>query len=517
MIALDRAVAAHKSLKRTQRAAAGPGDVIHPGPSDEGPSHLSDDDETLDEEDENVLEANASPAASFPGLTLSLADVPMTTEDLIGIVDLLSNAKSKIRSLSLTALETPVGLAKQTVGQLTKLLSRQRSLIELQISDLCELTRVHVLVLQQALDENINLAVKAAQRRRERRQQRAEQMQAMRDQDRLDFFYWENTGRAGLMQLESSQRQVLTKQSRAQVKLMASGAQLVYMQKMHAKQRQDAQDECRELKATVAAQWCSQSWLPLCIAKVAADEAVFRDSINSQLAGALDQLFVAKREHYKQCQTALLLRQNIQLGFRAKVMRDERMARVRIRGFHLGHYVAWKMLASLRGIGGGLWSSQKQTSKRKESSGASSPSAQAAAATLVAPSTGGRSPEPLVAMEAVGSGKIDGNIRVALPTDDELDETIGSDMIEAMRRRSVGGSDVATKIVRIVRAKSIASKSTSMFVDLVEPEYSEPTAPAVAVPSDSDNSQPPVLETDESLASTLRTEPQPLQGGDDLM
>jgi hypothetical protein len=463
-LVFERTVAAEKSARRMKLlptdergAAAGPGG---------DPERLHSDHPTdASDSDAGQYSSTSDPAASFPGLTLSLGDVPMTAEDLISVVEYLANVKPKIRSLSLTALQTPLCLAKQTVGQLTKLLERQRSIIELQISDCCELSHVHVLLLQQALDENINLAVKSEQKRRELQQQRAEERTAQRAQDELDFYYWENSNRMGIMQLQTSQRSEMARQFRAKTKIMASGAQLVFVKKLQAQERQVALDECCELKRQVAMQWLVEVWFPLWFARCVADEALFRDSINSAVAASLDELHVAKRDHHRQCKAAMQLRRDTQLAERAKTMMDEKRSRIKLKGRHLGHYVAWKMLATLRGI-------LPARLVRRRSVVPLPPKSLSLQIDETTTLTSGREDlEPKSGYVAADADSLLGGGDEPNAEEEAEDEGIDEKLRQSVkdtRKRSVAGPDGATKIAGVVRAKSLSTKRMSLFPDLVD-------------------------------------------------
>ena len=496
------------------------------GEADEDTQHLTEKESVNDH-------SSAGVSQQLPGMALSLADVSMTAQDLIPVVDFLANSSKKIRSLSLLSLETPLGLAKQTTNLLVKLLTRQSSIIELQISDTCQLGQVHVLQLQQALDQNIQAAVRAEQKRQDLRDSRAQEREEQRQQDVMDFYYWENSNRMGIMQLQNSQRTDLIKQFHQRMKTILSGAQKMFTSALQEQERQRALRECQDAKIRLASHWVNDVWYSLCANAKIAEEGVFRESIQASLASALDDMHIQKRDHFRQSKMAERNRTDSQLAERAKLMIDERRERNILSGKHLGHYVASKMLAiHLRLLPSRL--KLKEAKNPQSFVKPTQPTVAAAALPHFQPGTfvaNGEfdsstvfastvtsataacdeppSPSAAVAAHPKSSKRNDGDIC----DDDEIDAALGERLrhsLADMKMRGGGtidlahgsssADDAASKLAGIVRAKSLSSQRLSLFPDLANDPGSPKREDADGF-SNENSAAPPVVEAAQEVVA----------------
>lgn len=416
-------------------------------------------------------------AASCPGFALSLAHVTMNAQDLIHVVNYLSSVSLRLRSVSLVGLETPAGLAKKVTAQLLALLQKQPSLIELQISDACKLGTADLLRLQAALDINIQAVIGLQQKKEARKRARLQDREHQKQQDEMDFFYWENSNRLGIIQLQLSQRKDSVRNFYRQQAILAH-TQQDFTSALNEQTKLHFLEQCKNSKHELFSAWFANVYIVARCRLCLDEEAIWRDHAYVQLFEAVDSMHAQKREGHRSAKIAQKYRTDTEMGARARCMLHEKIARNKMSGEQLGYFFAFRMLAIYFSI-----LPSRQPRRRQSVSVAK----HAAAATKILNDDAAAEKvveveveQPQVAEQSFHSE--DSSTQLADQT--ESVEVLGKRMARSMsemkkRLEQTGtlksdGEDLGQKIIEIVRAKSLASNRLSHFVDLVG-EDNDPT------------------------------------------
>lgn len=287
----------------------------------------------------DVCEEEEEALSSFE---IDLSSVSLRMEHVPFVIPFLTqhcrSQRLPLRVLNLTSLQTPLSYAKKVAALLLSLLRSLPSCVVLHLSESCRLQSLHYEQLTDALEHNVSLLEQKEERKRERKQRQTQRSEMAKRDDELDFYFWENSLRCGLMQSQDVARKELGSLFRSGI-IAARAAQAQFMKRRDAEERDalfvescatlrkmydDGMQALRYRQMQFTVQW----------------EQRTRQLIVVWMSQEMDAIHVAKRKHYMVVAERLRLVATLRRDAVLSLMNQERTARCRARAQFLGIQLA---------------------------------------------------------------------------------------------------------------------------------------------------------------------------------
>lgn len=236
-----------------------------------------------------------------------------------------------LRGLVLTSLSTPAHASGTVLKHLIHLLSRCPTLVLLHLDEACALSDDHCAALQAALFQNLE-TLRAQLRRSDRCRERRERKEERRcADDVMDFFFWENSDRCAVYELESRLRREIKTACRDKARVTLRKAQEAFTRKRLAAERQAFLEHASAVMSDFYSQ--SLSGLIFCYLRmIQAAESKSRVAIIGLMSTELDAILVAKKSSQHRAAEKMRNAASAKRDAMMIIYGDERRGRSRIAG-----------------------------------------------------------------------------------------------------------------------------------------------------------------------------------------